>query len=394
MIYFGWGKSPQAYVQPPEPQKRGSFTVSVQPSLIASAEVEKWKQALIAARGQYIQNRSALYDFYQDAIDFDAHLEGLIQKRHLATTGKKLRYIDAKGNPIEAVDALIESPRFEELRKHILVSKVFWGMGLVDVYPVMSAGKKWIDFDVIPIKHIDPYERVVRVVQYSPSQDDQSYEDVKTALFVGEKDDYGLLLQLSLLAIWKRETMNDWAGYSQLAGTNFREVLVRGEADPLKIWEAAKSVFKAGPGVQAHGEDYEIKTQNATSSSQNETFRDRIKYLDDAMTKLVLGQTMTTEDGSSRSQAEVHERVQETIFDSDAKNELDFFNYQFYEVQDLFDVPAGGKWVYTESSTLKQQKEIERDKQLKEIGFVFSQQYLAEKYGIEQKELTDDSNSD
>ena len=60
------------------------------------------------------------------------------------------------------------------------------------------------------------------------------------------------------------------------------------------------------------------------------------------MTKLVLGQTMTTEDGSSRSQAEVHERTQEDIFDADGKYVLDVLNYEFTKVlNQLFGLPEG-----------------------------------------------------
>jgi len=382
---------PKAFVIPPEPTKAGRFTVSVQPSLIAAAEVDEWKAAVKAARSQFLQDRSRLYDFYQDTVDFDAHVRGLIDKRVLSTVGRKLEYV-INDEPDEKVAELIESPRFEELRRRLLTSRVFWGMGLFEVFRAPKNGRNWLGFSEIPIKHIDPYEKLVRVTQYSPSKDDRRFDNVPTALFVGEPNNYGLLLQLSLLSIWKRETMNDWAGYSQLAGTNFREVLIRGEADPLTIRKAAESVWNAGAGVQAHNDQYEIKTQNATSSSQNETFRDRTAYLDDQMTKLVLGQTMTTEDGSSRSQAEVHERVQESIFDADAKSEVDFFNFYFYDIQALFDVPDGGTWRHKESNTLKMQLEIENDLKIKSLGFVFTQEYIAEKYDIEQKETDVDNN--
>lgn len=376
---------PKAFTQPPFQREieAGSrrIKLEVMPSDIGPAKGSRYKKAVQSARQQIIQERSYIYDMYQDAIDFDAHLRGLIEKRVLSTTGRKLQYIMPDGEPHEPTQEIIDSPIFDKLRRAYIMRRLFWGMGVFLFWSEKFRGRTWLNFMDVPIKHIDPYEKKIRVTQYSPSDHDQSYENDKYALFVGEADDFGLLLPLALLAIHRRAAMNDWAAYSQLVGTNFRQVMIRdGQDDPKALYEAAKQVYDIGGGTLAHPADVEVRFENASSSSQNQHFTDYMEHTANEMTKLVLGQTMTTEDGSSRSQGEVHERVQETIFDTDAKAELDWLNYEFYEIQDIYDIPKGGKWRHLEYATLKLEQQAEMDKLLKDLGYEFDQQYLRDKY--------------
>ncbi len=50
--------------------------------------------------------------------------------------------------------------------------------------------------------------------------------------------------------------------------------------------------------------------------------------MDKAISKVILSQTMTTDDGSSRSQAEVHQEVQEAVIKSDADLICESLNQQ------------------------------------------------------------------
>lgn len=56
-----------------------------------------------------------------------------------------------------------------------------------------------------------------------------------------------------------------------------------------------------------------------------------MKMIKEELTILVLGQTMTTEDGSSRSQAEVHEDEQKSKYSSDEVFVLDTLNFEFVD---------------------------------------------------------------
>jgi len=364
------------YSQPTTEVKTKKFTYSETPMVIVDADVTEYKQAFLSAHGKYIQERSKFYDIYQNALDFDTHLKGLIERRLLNTSGKVLEYIVGE-QPSELAKQMTEAPVFSKLINDILMVK-FWGMGL---FEFEKAGE-YFSYVKIPIKHVDPFAKMVRKFQYSSSKDDVLWEGLKNVVFLGDANDYGLLQQVALIAMYKRAVMSDWAQYSQLAGTNFRVVKYRGTLpSAARRFNIRDIVSNAGNGVLDLPEDIDVETSNQTSSSQNQLFENYIQYLDDQMTKLVLGQTMTTEDGSSRSQAEVHERTQESIFDADAKYVLDVLNWEMSEAFSQFGI-AGGKWKYAESSTQKQMEEIERDLKLKELGVMFTNEELRLKYGL------------
>jgi len=373
---------------PPVEEKLGKFDIVKTATTIGAADAGDYKQAFLSSRARYTQERSKIYDYYQNALDFDAHLKGLIQHRLLSTAGRKIEYI-VNDQPSEQVQEFIDSPVFEKFIYDYLMADIFWGMGLVQFDKDEQPTRNWLRYTMIPIKHIDPYAEVVRRQQYSVSDGDKSYKGMKNVMFIGDKESFGLLQQLSLLAMYKRAATNDWASYSQLASTNFRVVKYKGALPGNAQRSAIRDIVdNVANGTLDYSQlDMDVTTENQTSSSQNQLFENYVAYLDDQMTKLVLGQTMTTEDGSSRSQAEVHERTQESIFDADAKRFINFMNYHFADIQEMYAIPTGGQWRYAESNTGKQEQELERDLKLKELGYVFTQEELAEKYDLKPKTI-------
>jgi hypothetical protein len=284
---------------------------------------------------------------------------------------------------VDAAKAIIDSPRFMQFLDDLILSKVFWGMGLVEVKQTKWGDQVLFDYDLIPIKHVDPYEKMVRYEQFTSGEKDKSYEKVKTALFIGAADDMGLLLPATLLCLYKREAINKWTNYVRLAGNNFEKVKYRGAIpDPLVRKSVLDKLSQRNSNTMDLPEGVDVEFENMSSTSQNELFEGAVKYYNDEITKLVLGQTMTTESGSSRSQAEVHERTQETLFDSDSKFVLDFLNYEFIDIQSMFGLPVGGRWKYIENSSTKRMQMAELDLKLKDLGVMWTSDELRERYSI------------
>jgi phage gp29-like protein len=129
--------------------------------------------------------------------------------------------------------------------------------------------------------------------------------------------------------------------------------------------------------------DIDVNSENQTSVSQNALFENYVKYFDEQMTKLVLGSTMTMDAGSSRSQAEVHERSTESLFDADAVMVLNMLNYDFYEIGvNMFNLPQGGRWSFVENATTKNMQQVELDLKLAQLGVVFTNDELRKKYNL------------
>ena len=240
------GGKPKNMVIPPKENTTKEFTYEVTPANIIDANISEYKQAFQSAHGKYIQQRTNIYDIYQNALDFDSHLTGLIKRRLLNTSGKVLQYV-VNDEPSEVVDEWISTnPKFTELIDDMLMTK-FWGMGL---FEFASTTDKLLDYTLLPIKHIDPFEQMVRKDQASTSNNDKSYKGLKNVVFVGSGYDFGLLQQLALLAMYKRAAIGDWAQYSQLAGTNFRTIKYRGAVpDNMSRRQMREVVNGAGSGT-------------------------------------------------------------------------------------------------------------------------------------------------
>jgi phage gp29-like protein len=123
---------------------------------------------------------------------------------------------------------------------------------------------------------------------------------------------------------------------------------------------------------------------NMSSSSQNQLFEGFFDTLNAEQSKLILGQTMTTEDGSSLSQSEVHAAQQHILLNADKRYVLNFLNYKFNKFMPMFGAPEGGYFKFIESDSLSLSEQLDNDLKLQQLGVVFDEKYLREKYGIDE----------
>jgi hypothetical protein len=371
------------YIDRKQPERQGSFTIYETQTEIIPAKIENFVESIIIAKSAYVQQRQFLYDMFQNAIDFDSTLAALIDRRVESTAGKRLQY-KVNDKEIDVSQTLIDTPEFREFIKDYIRMTVFWGMGLFEFSTRKWNEQELFSYQSVPIKHIDPYAEMVRVTQFSASADDVNYKDLGNVIFSGSKDSFGLLQQLTLLALRKRAAINDWSKYTALAGTNFRIVKYRGAQLDKKQREAVLNKFANNTsGAVDLPADIDVNSENQTSISQNALFENYVKYFDEQMTKLVLGSTMTMDAGSSRSQAEVHERSTESLFDADAVMVLNMLNYDFYEIGvNMFNLPQGGRWSFVENATTKNMQQVELDLKLAQLGYVFTSEEIKEKYNL------------
>jgi len=107
------------------------------------------------------------------------------------------------------------------------------------------------------------------------------------------------------------------------------------------------------------------------------------KQMDAAVSKVVLSQTMTTDDGSSRAQAEVHEDVKDDVVDSDADLVCESFADQVGRWLTDWNFPGAQPPRVSrpadEGEDLKAR--AERDLTITKMGYAPTQDYIDETYG-------------
>lgn len=129
-------------------------------------------------------------------------------------------------------------------------------------------------------------------------------------------------------------------------------------------------------------EDMTIELIEAARSGTAD-YAELYERMDKAIAKVVLSQTMTTDDGSSRSQAEVHKGVAEWVIKSDADLLSESFNRQVIAWLTEYNFPGATPprlWRNTEPPEDLYAR-AERDEKISRLGYEPTEDYITETYG-------------
>jgi phage gp29-like protein len=119
----------------------------------------------------------------------------------------------------------------------------------------------------------------------------------------------------------KAFALKDWVAFAELYGLPLR----LGRYGPDATREDVEKLFQAVANIGTDAaavlpESMRIEFQNAaTGAAGDKLFENLARYLDEQVSKGVLGQTMTSDNGSSQAQATVHNEVRHDIAAADAR---------------------------------------------------------------------------
>lgn len=128
---------------------------------------------------------------------------------------------------------------------------------------------------------------------------------------------------LARVAMWvfmlKSYSLKDWMAFLDVYGIPWRIGKWHAgasETDKRALLRAVANIASDGAAIVP--ESMIIELLEAKTSSHTDAFERLCKYLDGQISKLVLGQTMTTDDGASLSQAKIHDEVRRDLLRADA----------------------------------------------------------------------------
>lgn len=342
--------------------------------------IDIYINSLQSASNKTIQSRVLLYDSYLTTLMVDDVVQSLLDKRLDNITNKSIQ-IYQNDKHLEDMDYFFESPKFQQFLKDMIMTK-FWGFQLFEFDEFVFDEKKWFDYKVIPHKHVNPYRKEVLKKQFD--REGISFEKRNDYLFIGDEDDLGLLSKITLLSLYNRLGMFGYSKYLDLASENFQTIKTRGYVDDEDINHIQKQLATRGSGGNIQvpdGIDFDLINQS--SSQQNQLFENYMERVKDRMATLILGQTMTTSDGSSRSQAEVHQSEQSKKYSSDELFVLNVLNFEFRDYLPLWfkDINTNGMEFRLVPSTAEEiRNKLQTYKLLKELGMQFSEDQLREAF--------------
>lgn len=310
-------------------------------------DIGKWRRALINAESIYYPNRSLLLDLYED-VRLDAHVTGIINKRMDAVLNKAIRFIK-DDEEVEGMEPFLESAVFRDILTHILEVKMYGVSGME-----FTPGTE-VNYEPIPRKHIRPETGVIVLDQ--SAQEGIAYKDLSNVWVIGKKRDFGLLLQCSPYALYKKGNYGDWAQYVEIFGQPVR--IMKYDANDLKTKnELKKAVDDAGSSLALMiPKQVEFSLLDGKTSNGDGQLQQRLKdSLNDEMSILILGNTETTSssNGGSNAKAKEHGKQQLQVTKSDMAFALTQLNSpKFLSILKSYSLPVdGGKFQFEKDTDL------------------------------------------
>lgn len=120
--------------------------------------------------------------------------------------------------------------------------------------------------------------------------------------------------------VFKSYALRDWARFCELFGQPIRVGKYHQGASPDDVAVLRRAAFELGSDAAAVIPQEMVLEliESGSKSASAELYHRLIDYLDRQVSKAVLGQTMTTDDGSSLAQARVHDEVRMDLLAADA----------------------------------------------------------------------------
>lgn len=350
---------------------RISQVMVVRPPRRSPVDIAKWRSAMLSAdRGR----RAALYDLYDDLL-IDGVLANAVDRRIMKIANSELLF-QKDGKPVDAMVDFIDDPHFEKLLREVMLTK-FYGKTVLELD--FKDG-----FKVVNIKrhHLQTKRREILKEIYDDTG--VPYYDNAFLLDVGENDDLGLFLKTAPYVIYKRNGMGDFAQFCELYGI---DTLV-GYYDPEddkgreEIEKAMKERGSAGSVTMSNTSKIETV---GTKSPGTVDIHDRfLKHCDEQILITVLGQTMTTKDGSSLSQSKTHADTEDDINQADKRFTLRILNNALLPRLEKRGYPvSGGRFQFAEKrQDLDKEAELEIAKEVQAITGGVDENYWFEHFGI------------
>lgn len=295
-------------------------------------DIADWRQAWQMAINVDNPNRQRLYDIYRD-VEIDLHLSGCVRQRVGFVMAKSFKLVDAKGNENEEAHHYFDQSWFKQLLEYALAANN-WGHSLIELGDITTDGDGCVCYNgvsLIPRKHVIPeYGRVIQQL----GQDWTSGIDYRSAPFsdwlieAGRPDDLGLYLKAATQTIPKKNMMAFWDTFGEIFGMPMR-IARTTSRDPKEMGRLEQMLKFAGTSqYMVAGQDTEIEFVESGKGDAFNVYDKRIDRANSELSKLIIGQTMTIEDGSSLSQSETHLEVFENLVESDCTMLRDIVNNQ------------------------------------------------------------------
>ena len=382
----------KATTQPARLISEGSYNSREVVDIVLSApelfyfDIQKYINAINSAKAVDFSFRSRLYDMYESAL-MDLHLAGVLAKRLKGVTKVPIEF-SRDGVPDEEINRQLASPWMKQLREEIILAQ-FWGFSLLQFY---TDDEGDIRFYSVPRKHYDPVNQVL--LRHQTDSNGTPISEFPNMLFVGAERDLGILAQILVAVLYKRNNYADWAKYCELYAIPIQEYTYNAGDEETRRQLLLDARQRGNNAVYIHPAEsnFQFVESNAKSGT-SELFKDFTDYWDNQIAVRVLGNTLTTSASSTGTQAlgTVHKAVEEELNEDDCNTVLDVLNYYMLPIFESlgFNV-SGGKFVSAKRKEVDTARQADIYLKMQQLNLPLDPDDVYETLGVKKPEDFDE----
>lgn len=285
--------------------------------------LDSYNFALETAKSTIYPDRNYLFRFYYSLIDKTPHLQTLIELRKHKLSSSLFRLTDGK----EEYNDFITTKYFYDFLDYIIHVRLF-GFGVLKLTEI----KKGVPyFSKLKGYGINPLTGELKLKEKTLNLKSDSYKN--ELIFLNnnnDPDDIGLLSGVCFSALLNLENILalsksiDKYGHPLTIG----KVLTAGKNASQKGRDLLTSLENMGQSSNLvyNSGSYEIEVIQRASSGASQQYELMHKIANDDMAIGIIGNTMSTQEGSSYNQAELLNKVSSVLTKSDIKFAVNTFN--------------------------------------------------------------------
>lgn len=371
-----------------------------------AVSLQEWTAAVNAARHPLVRNRRQLYLVYEGVM-LDLHLTSLLDKRVEKLQANKFKIVAADNTEQPELTALFQTLWFRDFIRFAIES-VAYGHSLIELFdqadqPVsLKLDKRTVQYyplrsvKLVPRPHVRP-EAGEWVVNTFDQEGSSFRADAVRHYYLeaGRPADLGLLYKITPVALAKRYALGHWSEFNEKLGLPFRSVVMPrpDKKREERLAQILARMGSAGWGIFHQGE--EMKLLESAKTDPHKCFLELLNYCDRQMSKVISGETLTTDEGSgSKSQATVHLEVAELKHEADRTFLEYLINEELIPRLNYLGYPlAGCRYVRDDSMEMSPQEQIKIDAVLLTF-YNLAPEYIADKYDIPLEHITGKSQAE
>ena len=345
-------------------------------------DIQKYIHAVNSAKSTSFSFRTRLYDMYESAL-MDLHLAGVLAKRLKGVTKIPIEF-HREGVPDEEINRQLASPWMKQLREEIILAQ-FWGFSLLQFYTDEEGD---IRFYSVPRKHYDPVRQVL--LHQQMDTEGTPISEFPNMLFIGAERDLGILSQILVAVLYKRNNYADWAKYCELYAIPIQEYTYNAGDEETRQQLLRDARQRGNNAVYIHPAESNFQfVESASKSGTSELFKDFTDYWDDQIAIRVLGNTLTTSTSTTGTQAlgTIHKEVEEELNEDDCNTVLDVLNYYMLPIfESLGYHVAGGKFVNAKRKEIDVTKQADIYLKMQQLDLPIDPDDVYETLGVKKPE--------